>query len=222
MEPINRMLGDSPQSTVSALQMACRSTTGDQQGEPSTLSDDHMALLWQRMTEIYGHRWVSAYGERWSPTWQKGLTGITPGQVRIAIGRCLSGEMAWPPTLPEFKALCHPRPEDLGIPDLEAAWREALDIACRRKRREACSHPVVWHALAEAGDIGHMPEDKGRKAFEYAYRRTVDMAMAGEPLREIPKALPKPEDATITPEQRRKWAADGIAKLNAITGRSSP
>ena len=174
--------------------------------------------LWMRMTEIYGLRFTSSYGASPSETWAKGLAGMTGQQIAIGLSRCISGDHAWPPTLPEFKALCMPRPEDLGIPPLEDAWREAVGIACQTISRERCSHAVVWHAYCEAGPIGHMQEDKGRKVFEHAYRQAVAMALRGEPLQPIPKALPRPAPAAseATPEQRQQAMAEAMARLESM------
>lgn len=189
----------------------------------ATLSAESVELVFRTFARRWVHKWEKVNADQKARAlWLRDLRALGVNDENVRLGLHRSASLEWPPSPAEFAALCKPTPADLGIPDLEAAWREALDIACGRKSREACSHAVVWHALGHAGDIGRMPEEKGRKAFDYAYGKAVDMAMAGESLREIPKALPKPEDATVTPEQRRKWAAEGIAKLNAITGRSSP
>jgi hypothetical protein len=67
------------------------------------------------MAEIYGHRWTSAYGENPGPdgpagTWAKGLAGIGTAQVAAGLEACLASSDPWPPTLPQFRAMC------LGIP----------------------------------------------------------------------------------------------------------
>lgn len=80
--------------------------------------------IWVKMTGIYGHRWVSAYGV--SPEhadgngrstiagamWTRGLAGLTKEQVRAAISRAVVSAEPFPPTLPEFRAMA------LGIPPL--------------------------------------------------------------------------------------------------------
>lgn len=75
-----------------------------------------MGTLWTRMGEIYGHRWISAYGEYGDgerasstvETWRKGLTGVTPEQIARGLKTCLERGADWPPTLPEFRAMCKP------------------------------------------------------------------------------------------------------------------
>ena len=55
---------------------------------------------------MYGNKWVSAYGESDSGTWAKGLAGITGQQLGQWVKACLYREDTWPPTLPEFRAMC--------------------------------------------------------------------------------------------------------------------
>jgi hypothetical protein len=83
--------------------------------------------LWAKMTSIYGHRWVSAFGD--SPeygndaktpgaftdagkVWSQGLIGITGQQMALGLRRALMSAEPFPPNLPEFRAMC------LGIPTL--------------------------------------------------------------------------------------------------------
>jgi len=74
-----------------------------------------MARLWQRMAEVYGHKWVSSYGQGVSDdgeltdvaqTWAKGLSGVTPEQFARGLEHCVKSGEAWPPTLPEFRQFC--------------------------------------------------------------------------------------------------------------------
>jgi hypothetical protein len=79
----------------------------------------------------------------------------------------------------------------LGLPEVGKAYREA----CRNSHFAAdqrWSHPAVHHAACETGfhELRSLPEERSRQLFERAYAVTVRMVLAGEPLREIPKALP--------------------------------
>lgn len=72
-----------------------------------------MTDLWVRMTALYLHRWTSAMGESFGEsgpfgtTWQAGLAGISNTQVAHGLHACITrDDGAWPPTLPEFRALC--------------------------------------------------------------------------------------------------------------------
>jgi hypothetical protein len=83
-----------------------------------------MITLWQRMADLYGHRWLSAYGEstllvegapdRLSPTvgtWQRVLRGITPDELGAGIRACIDRAEEWPPSAGQFRQRCRPRRE---------------------------------------------------------------------------------------------------------------
>lgn len=56
---------------------------------------------------MYGHKWTSAHGEGDEDgTWQKGLTGISLDQIGIGLTGCALRNDPWPPSLPEFRAMC--------------------------------------------------------------------------------------------------------------------
>lgn len=64
------------------------------------------------MSSIYGHKWVSAYGPQDDGTWAVGLSGYTPEQIGRGLRACLDRNDPWPPSLPEFRALCKPGPRE--------------------------------------------------------------------------------------------------------------
>lgn len=78
--------------------------------------------LWAAMLATYGHRWASAYGQDpkgvAAATWAAGLSGLDAGQVANGLRACLTFGDGWPPTLPEFRALC------MGIPALSTVRLE--------------------------------------------------------------------------------------------------
>jgi hypothetical protein len=139
-----------------------------------------MRRLWLRMTEIYGHRWTSAYGVDQEAgagkTWAQGLAGLTTMQIGLGIERALLSAEEWPPTLPKFRALC------FGIPPLAAV---KLDLKSDHK---APFTRMVWskidsyryrNATAEAADF----------LLKDAYEIAREAVMSGTPL---------PEDAAGT------------------------
>jgi len=184
------------------------------------LADESIVTLFKTFARRWTHKWDKTNSDpKARAVWLHDLRqlGVTDETIRVGLSR--SAALEWPPSPAEFAAMCRPSAEDLGIPSVHAAWVEALDIACKRKPKEECSHPVVWHAYCEAGDIGHMPEEKGRKAFDYAYSVTAQMALRGEPLREIPKALPAPQEVRATPEEVEAAKNKALEQLDAIFGR---
>lgn len=64
------------------------------------------------MAKIYGHKWVSSYGEADDGSWGKGLAGITPEQIGVGLDQILKDGESWPPSLPEFRMMCEGRKEN--------------------------------------------------------------------------------------------------------------
>jgi hypothetical protein len=75
-----------------------------------------MERLWQRMAEIYGHRWTSSYGVEPADTWARALAHVDGEGMARALQACIDragqraerGEEDWPPTLGEFVAMTKP------------------------------------------------------------------------------------------------------------------
>lgn len=88
---------------------------------PNLLTSHHLALLWEKMTSTYGHRWISSYGETDDGTWLNGLRGLLPDDLAKGYGRMIEQQYDWPPTLPEFRKLCFGLNEEYA---LEVAARE--------------------------------------------------------------------------------------------------
>lgn len=72
---------------------------------PQHLTGQHMILLWEKMTRIYGRKW-SSIAESDDGTWLQGLRGITPENLSKGLGGIINSGNAWPPSLPEFKRMC--------------------------------------------------------------------------------------------------------------------
>jgi len=63
--------------------------------------------LWARMGAIYGHKWISSYGESDTDgTWLTVLGDLQPMQIKTGCERTVTVHRAWPPTLIEFRDLC--------------------------------------------------------------------------------------------------------------------
>jgi len=58
------------------------------------------------MTKIYGHKWVSSFGEADDGSWLSGLHDVSVQQIATGLDACRVRLDLWPPSLPEFRALC--------------------------------------------------------------------------------------------------------------------
>jgi len=73
--------------------------------------------FWERMTQLYGHRFHSAWGScandngtitDTADLWLQGLGKFSMDEIKNGITRLIEKGMEWPPTLPEFMHLCKP------------------------------------------------------------------------------------------------------------------
>jgi hypothetical protein len=168
------------------------------------------------MAEIYGHRWTSAYGdnpnEGAAQTWAKGLGGIHPRQLADGLRNCLASADPWPPTLPEFRAMC------LCIPTLAAV---KLDI---RATEHSQFTRAVW-ANIDPYRYRQSSAEVSDRMLRDAYDLTREQVMRGQPLPEPSLAITeeKREVKVATPEQRAARAAEiaaalGIDRKSAAAG----
>lgn len=176
-------------------------------GNAAPQSERVMTRLWLRMTKIYGHRWTAGFGESDDGTWAKGLRGMSPEQIAFGLSRCVERGDSWPPTLPEFRALCTPTAADLGLPDVDCAYREATHA----EPGHAWTHPAVYAAAQGVGlyELRNLPESKTRPAFAKAYETACGRVLAGESLSApIPKGLEK-----IATPAKPETVSDALTKM---------
>ena len=89
-----------------------------------------IARFWTRMAEIYGHKWASQFGDCADPdggltsaaaTWSQGLATIPLEAISTGFSTLVKKGSEWPPSLPEFLALC--------LPEKDAAPYHKMAIA---------------------------------------------------------------------------------------------
>lgn len=193
---------------------ALRAQTDQQTPAAEHSTDDEITAIWARMGSIYGHKWTSSYGEKVDPVWRRALKALPIDRLKVALGRCAQRADAWPPSLPEFKALARVRPEEVGAPELEAAWREASSRPHHSDWLPWSHRCVYWAAvrtgrtdLAERGQVM-------RKAFEREYQRALEEADA---LEEPPKGHLPRRTSEDQRREREQAAAEALPKLKAMT-----
>lgn len=145
-------------------------------------------------------------------SWTKAFTSAgmcSIKQIRYGIERCRANGNPFMPSVGEFLNWCRPTPENMGLPSVERAYLQAC-AASHPAADSSRLHPAVWHAACETGLylLARQPESKSRPAFERAYALTIEMIIRGEPLREIPKALP------AAPTLPRNFEAGNAALAN--------
>jgi hypothetical protein len=168
--------------------------------ETSPASATLMEKLWVMMAGLYGHKWISSYGtsdikldDAGNPRpdsgiWGKALAGISGQQIAHGMKLCTlrTGEQAaWPPSAPEFRDMCLAGQSAHGIPDVTAAWREAVE-ASTDPMNWKFSHPIVQEAarLTDWYSIrtGTPKAETVQNRFNKRYADLVAKLNRGEPL----------------------------------------
>ena len=170
---------------------------------PPMLPTDAIDALWIGMADVYGHRWTSAYGndpaQGAGGTWSLGLAGLTTEQVGQGVQACIASSEPWPPTLPEFRAMC------LGIPSFAAV---RLDTGDERSPFTV----LVWQHL-DGYAYRHASLDRADRMLREAYELAREYVMRGGALPDQPVAL-------VTQERREiKPAAPEVAQAHIAEAR---
>ena len=117
-------------------------------------------------------------------------------------------------TFPAFREMCKISPDDLGVPDMLTAMREAC---CAQYPREAqkYSHPIVYLAGCAVGwfEMQNRTEKELIPLFDVAYSQLLRRLINGESLQmPVYKALPESVCVPATEEVARA----GINKLKSM------
>jgi hypothetical protein len=115
--------------------------------------------LFLRLAAIYGHQKLSAMwpsdDQEVRQTWEEQLRRFSPEVLRKAIQALLDAGREWPPTLPEFVAICRQftRPEQADVP-VALPPPSASEVATAAKQlqsiAEVVTKPPGWDYLSWA------------------------------------------------------------------------
>lgn len=176
---------------------------------PDSPSDQVMRRLWLRMTEIYGHRWTSAYGEDAEQgagsTWAQGLAGLSSRDIATGLRAALLSTNPWPPTLPQFRAMC------LDVPTLPA-----VILALTTRTVVTPFMRLVW-TYVDGFRLRTADADKGERLIRDAYELAREHVMAGGALPPEPAALLEQQQEVRKPADplvAEKHLADIAAMLH--------
>lgn len=134
-------------------------------------------------------------------------------QIRYGIEACRDLGQDFAPSVGRFIKMCEPTAEMLGLPSAEKAYAEACRNAHPSADRQ-WTHAAVMHAANETGfyNLNTLKEDESKKLFNRNYDIACRMVAKGEPLKEIPKALPSEVSVPAKPETVNRE----LAKMRAM------
>lgn len=168
------------------------------------------------MEDRYGAMWADRYGafprERVKTTWADDLADMTRDELARGVSACR--DRKFPPTLPEFRALCRP------ALDYERAFIEAVEQMRKHERGEGTwSNPAVYWAGAKlGGDLRAYPYAAIKCRWQAALDGAIEGIRTGKLPNEVPQyreVLPAPGKCSVPPEVAKQRLAEIRAKLAA-------
>jgi hypothetical protein len=168
--------------------------------------------LFKEMTEYFGFKFSGGYGSVPTDAWINVLDGLSFESVQNGISRtCREYERGdFPPNPLDFRLLCMPTNEDLGLPSDDDAFNQAVGNASEK-------HPSVIHTLRNMGDevykLRRSESGKAEKIFKKHWDKTVEHVMAGGELPEVEKQV---EDKPV--KASTETAAEGMTALRGLFG----
>ena len=198
-----------------------QNTTQQSRRQSKGITPKQIADLFGTMIGLYGAKWTREHGlaDR-TGQWLDTLSDLHLNQLELGIRRVKREGRDWPPSAPEFRRFCQPKPEDIGLPEMAKAWQEANDHA-GSPNHHPWSHRAVylagraagWHELRSAGSPQECRDVKVR--FVNAYQALTNRVLNGAPL-EDQLAIEHQFDPAIHSTQlvRESMAEQGIDPLD--------
>lgn len=117
--------------------------------------------LWARMSEVFGNRWLTTYGDRPGSMWVEACDKLGAQRLSEGVQALIASGVDHPPSLPRFVALCAP-PASQG--DVEAlAYRMIPSFernTCTRTQLEAIARANLERARALLTGAPQSPREK--------------------------------------------------------------
>ena len=199
--------------------------------QSASVSDEHTAMVVNKifqMLQAAFPAWRNSFGDSdsintakklWIKAFQEnGISSVE--QVGHGMRKARASKKPFWPAVGEFVSWCKPSAEEIGLPPLAGAYREAANY----RQGKELSHPAVYVALREVGiwEMRTLEERVSWKLFRTAYETICQRIVDGEEIDvEIPKALPTPESVPLTAEQieqKKQAGITAIAELRKIMG----
>lgn len=215
---INRVhpLNDSSLSAKSANDSQTETCTNTK----LTLSHSHIEKLWEKLAAMFGHKWTSTFGEEVDPTgvWLTCLQDLTTQQLADGLSSIARSGREWPPGAPEFRALCLPNADSLGLPTEAVAYHMLLKVTNTSGPKDwGQVHSVVYHTYMQLDpfELKIANATRHRQLFNEAYRMTVQQAAAGATFPPVPQVI-EHNQQPVTGSAREKLKAEARTQMDKV------
>ena len=87
----------------------------------SSIDTGPAMIVWKAMTQMFGDAWIKRHGESPRPVWVTQLSKLPDGKIQKGLRECADSGADFPPSLPAFLAMCRRQPNTL--PEFKALPR---------------------------------------------------------------------------------------------------
>lgn len=155
-------------------------------------SNKVMDRLWEVMLETYDFEWERRYGLEPTAVWINALAGIAPEMIKVGLERMGQDQAfsIWPPRALQFRFLCLPRGEDMGLPSFDEAYAQAT-------KPNTDKHQAVIYAINLMVDpfaFRQAKAEQARALFQEVWNKTLEFVMAGG---ELPEKAEEIEEVAV-------------------------
>jgi hypothetical protein len=134
----------------------------------NALTDAIISRVWNAFSERYGQRWIQQYGEfldgqqlsRTAQTWAKALGHLGLEQISRGFHEDTRRGDSWPPSLPQFLALCEGSGQHWEHRRYEIAQQESANRlpAPKPSYEKARPHLQAIREMLKRGKADGLPE----------------------------------------------------------------
>lgn len=182
-----------------------------------------MDWLWTKFSELYGQKFTSIYGAETdaSSLWFQVLSGVTKQDIEKGFNKLIEQGSVWPPSIPEFRDMCKPSDEELGLPMERRAFMDAVNwknITHQEKNK------AVYYAISliDIFSFQRLTSDKAEKVFRIAWGEVRQFVADNgiDSLPEVPVMIGKTNTDKATDKAKVESELDKMKKELGIKQRT--
>ena len=112
-----------------------------------------ISQLWEDLTQAFGHKFLSNFGDRDNGVWFEALKNLTKVEVSQGFDNLLKTitpeerekKQAWPPNVKEFYLYCLDAFKDQGVPSIQEAYHQCQQNLSLKMHN--WHHPAIFYAM---------------------------------------------------------------------------
>ena len=145
--------------------------------------------VWVSLTNMYGNKFMTAYGEKPSQIWTMTINGFKEHEIQRGLRKLLHKGSGTPPTLPQFVAACKyseeedqtPNPSTVALPRIASQYDEP--VWCHGQK---CLFAFLWKSTRRYTDeqVKEMVAIKNKIVSDFKLILAEDNSLTGSEIRD--------------------------------------